>query len=88
MSQPLARTLRRYCLIALLSMAASLPALGADIKVLTTGAYKPVVSALVADFEARTGHKVEVVNDTAGAVSRRVAAGEAFDVLVLTPGPL
>ena len=60
----------------------------ADIKVLTTGAFKPVVSALVADFEARTGHKVEVVNDTAGAVSRRVAAGEAFDVLVLTPGPL
>ena len=49
----------------------------ADIKVLTTGAFKPVVSALVADFEARTGHKVEVVNDTAGAVSRRVAVGNA-----------
>lgn len=78
----------RVALMLLLCAAAPLPALAADIKVLTTGAFKPVVSALVADFEARTGHKVEVVNDTAGAVSRRVAAGEAFDVLVLTPGPL
>ncbi len=58
------------------------------VKVLTTGAFKPVVSALVPAFESATGHRVEVVNDTAGAITRRVAAGEAFDVLVLTPGGL
>lgn len=80
--------MRQFGLSLLLCAATSLPALAADIKVLTTGAFKPVVSALAADFEARTGHKVEVVNDTAGAVARRVAGGEAFDVLVLTPGPL
>jgi molybdate transport system substrate-binding protein len=73
---------------ALLALAAPLRAAAADVKVLTTGAYKPVVTALVADFEQRTGHRLEVVNDTAGALARRVAAGEAFDLLVLTPGPL
>lgn len=58
------------------------------IKVLTTGAFKQVVVALVPAFEARTGHKVEVQNDTAGALGRRIAAGESFDVLVLTPAGL
>lgn len=58
------------------------------IKVLTTGAFKQVVVALVPAFEARTGHKVEVQNDTAGALAKRIAAGESFDVLVLTPGGL
>ena len=58
------------------------------IKVLTTGAFKQVVVALVPAFEARTGHKVEVQNDTAGALARRINAGESFDVLVLTPAGL
>lgn len=73
---------------AVLALAAPLRAAAADLKVLTTGAFKPVLMALVADFEQRTGHRLEVVNDTAGALARRVAAGEAFDLLVLTPGPL
>lgn len=55
------------------------------VKVLTSGAFKPIVLALVPAFEARTGHTVVVGNDTAGALARRVAGGEAFDVLVLTP---
>ena len=56
-----------------------------DIKVLTAGAFKQVVVAAVPAFEARTGHRVEVQNDTAGALSRRIAGGERFDVLMLTP---
>lgn len=58
------------------------------IKVLTSGAFKQVVLAMVPAFEARTGDKVEVQNDTAGALSKRIAAGEAFDVVVLTPSAL
>jgi molybdate transport system substrate-binding protein len=58
------------------------------LKVLTTGAFKQVVVALVPGFEARTGHKIDVQNDTAGALAKRVAAGETFDVIVLTPGGL
>lgn len=61
---------------------------GAEIKVLTTGAFKPVVAALGPVFEQRTGHRLLIDNDTAGALQRRVAAGESFDVLVLTPGGL
>ncbi len=58
-------------------------ALAADIKVLSAGAIKPVIAAALPDFERRTGHKVTIENDTAGALARRVRAGEKFDLLVM-----
>ncbi len=57
----------------------------ADIKVLTAGAFKSVLLAEVPAFEKQTGHKVDVQNDTAGALLRRIKSGEAFDLAVLTP---
>jgi molybdate transport system substrate-binding protein len=63
-------------------------ALAAELKVLTAGAFKPVVMALAPAFEAHTGHTLKVENDTAGALVRRVNNGEAFDVVVLTPPAL
>jgi molybdate transport system substrate-binding protein len=60
----------------------------AEIKVLTAGAFKPVVMELVPAFERETGHTVVVENDTAGALTRRISEGEAFDLVVLTPAAL
>ena len=60
-------------------------ALTAEVRVLTAGAFKPVVAALVPAYEARTKNVVVVVNDTVGALVQRIEAGEAFDVAVLTP---
>ncbi len=61
------------------------PAAAAEIKVLTTGAFKQVVVALVLEFEKATGHKVVVDNGTVGQLQKRVDDGESFDVLVLSP---
>ena len=52
---------------------------------LTAGAFKQVVLALVPDFEKQTGHNVTVDNDTAGGLKKRIEGGEAFDVAVITP---
>ncbi len=57
----------------------------AEIKVLTAGAFKTVVMAVMPDFEKQSGNQVIVDNDTAGGLARRIAAGEAFDVTILTP---
>lgn len=73
---------------ALAFAASALPATAADIKVLTAGAFKPVVQALAPTFERDTGHRLVVDNDTAGALARRIGAGEVFDVVVLTPAAL
>ncbi len=72
----------RLLLILLLTLAA-FPAAADTIKVLTGGAFKPVVADMLADFEQQTGHKVTVINDTAGALSQRLRTGEAFDVVIL-----
>src|SRR5712691_11816090 len=73
--------------LAVVVVAAGAPrgAAAAEIKVLTAGAFKQVLLALVPDFEKATGHKVTVENDTVGALSKRIEGGEAFDLAVLTP---
>jgi molybdate transport system substrate-binding protein len=73
--------------LAAVLMATAVPpaAVAAEIKVLTAGAFKQVLLAVLPDFEKQTGHKVTVENDTVGALSRRIEGGEAFDVAVLTP---
>lgn len=60
-------------------------ALAAEVKVLTAGAFKPVVTALAPEFEKQSGHKLTIVNDTVGALTKRIANGETFDVVVMTP---
>jgi molybdate transport system substrate-binding protein len=72
--------------IALMAAGAASSATAAEIKVLTAGAFKQVLVALVPDFEKQTGHKVTVDNETVGALTKRIEGGEAFDVAVLTPG--
>src|SRR5215470_6016089 len=73
--------------LAVLAFAAGAPRGGtaAEIKVLTAGAFKQVVLAIVPEFEKQTGHKVTVENDTVGALSKRIEGGEVFDLAVLTP---
>lgn len=64
------------------------PARAADLTVLTAGAYKNVVAAMIPGFEANTGDKVIVRNDTTGALIRRIEAGEPFDVVLISPSGL
>ena len=73
-------------LLAGCALAAS--AAAADIGVLTAGAFKPVVTALAPGFEQAGGHRLAVDNDTAGGLQKRIAGGEAFDVVVATPAVL
>ena len=79
-------------IFALCLLMSSLGSAGAaDLKLLTAGAFKSVALELVPEFEKKTGHKVTVENDTAGAIARRIADGESFDVVVMPPaamGPL
>jgi molybdate transport system substrate-binding protein len=64
------------------------PAQAADLTVLTAGAYKSVAAALLPAFEAKTGDKVILRNDTTGALIRRIEAGEQFDVVLISPSGL
>src|SRR5690349_9125043 len=75
----------RIVIAGLLAACCFAPAQAAELKLLTTGAFKQVVLVLVPDFERQTGNKVIVTNDTAGGVKARVEKGEEIDVAVATP---
>ncbi len=86
-----ARRASALCLPALalgLALLSGHPAAAAELKVLTTGAFKPVVADTAKRFSQSTGTQVTVDNDTAGALVKRVEGGEGFDVLILTPAAL
>jgi len=83
---PRRRALWHLALLATLPVVLAGHAAAAELKVLTAGAYKPVLQALAPGFEQASGHRLVIDNDTAGALHKRIAGGEAFDVLVAPPG--
>jgi molybdate transport system substrate-binding protein len=82
------RSILSISLIAGALLAGSGPAASAEIKVLTAGAMKSVVLALQGSFEAASGHRLVVDNDTAGGLVKRIEAGEAFDMAIITPNAI
>jgi len=56
-----------------------------ELKLLTAGAFKSSVLALLPEYERTSGNKVSVENETVGALMKRIEAGESFDVVVMTP---
>src|SRR5664280_2362809 len=67
-----------------LSLAVSV-ANAAEVKVLSAGAFKQVVLALVPEYQRQTGNTVTVENGTTGQLKKRIDGGEAFDIVVITP---
>lgn len=72
----------RLLFVALLLLAGAGAAAADTLKVLTAGAFKPVLLDLIPDFEKQTGNKVTLVNDTAGGLGQRIRTGEPFDVVI------
>ena len=56
----------------------------ADIKVMSAGAVKTMVTALGAEFERETGNKLNLNFGTAGSLRERIKNGEVADLVVLS----
>jgi molybdate transport system substrate-binding protein len=76
---------RQVVLATAIGLGSLAQASAAEVKVLTAGAFKQVVLALVPDYEKQTGNKVTVDFGTTGELKKRIDGGEAFDVLFITP---
>jgi molybdate transport system substrate-binding protein len=80
---------RRARLMFAVAVALALPdaAQAEALKVLTAGAFKQVLLAILPQFEA-TGHEVQWDNDTVGGLLKRIEGGESFDVVIASPAAL
>lgn len=78
----------RAALLAAVACASALPAQAADIRLFGTGAVQHSVQDIIAAFEKETGHKVITSFGTAGAIGKKLAAGEPVDVALSSVGGL
>jgi molybdate transport system substrate-binding protein len=72
----------------LLGLILTVPARAAELTVLSAGASNGVAKAVVPAFQSRTGVTVILRTDTVGALVRRIAGGERFDVVMMSPAGL
>ena len=57
-------------------------AAGSEVRVLSAGAMKAMVTELSEGFKKETGHTVTITSDTGGGLRRRLEGGEVADILI------
>jgi molybdate transport system substrate-binding protein len=72
-------------LTAVLAIGSVPPAHADELRVAGGGAVKPAVGPLMEDFARETGQFVKAEYAPMGALAKRLAGGESFDVLIMTP---
>ncbi len=73
---------KRVLLTIAFGLAASAPAFGTEINIISAGAVEPGVVAAAEVFRKETGTEVKIKFATAPAIQRRVGGGEAADVVI------
>src|SRR6266705_1324760 len=63
-------------------------AMAAEIRVLSAGAVEPGLRAAAAAFHKQSGHDVRITFNTAPEIRKRIAGGDAFDVVIAPPAAL
>jgi len=69
---------------ALIALFAALPAEGAELRILSAGAAKPVIGDVIPGFEQKSGHKIVAEFMPVGPIMKRLAEGEQRDIVVLS----
>ena len=69
-------------------VAVTVAAQAAEITVLSGGAIEPGLKAAAAAFQKETGHSVKITFNTTPQMRKRVAAGDAFDVVIAPPAAI
>lgn len=84
MHMSLRATLRKAAGLSAIVLAASLPCHAAGLLVWSAGAVKPPLEELVPEFQKATGMQLDVQYAPVGVLMRRLAEGNAPDVLILS----
>jgi molybdate transport system substrate-binding protein len=76
------RTVVNTCIAALAVLASAGIATADEVKVISVGGVKLGLDPIIADFSKQTGHQVTYFAGSPAAVMQKLAAGEAFDVVI------
>jgi molybdate transport system substrate-binding protein len=76
------RVVSKICLATLALVASAGIAAADEVKVISVGGVKLGLDPIIAEFTKQTGHKVTYTATSPAMVTQKLAAGEAFDVVV------
>ena len=76
--------MRKTLLLLLLTMSA-IPALAAEIRVLSAGAVEPGLHAFAQQVKRELGHDIKIQFNTAPQIAKRLAGGDVYDILISPP---
>jgi molybdate transport system substrate-binding protein len=71
-------------LIAIATMVLATPAGAADLKVISAGAVRAVISGMIADYSKQTGHKFDFTVGTTGQLRDAIASGQHADLIIIS----
>jgi molybdate transport system substrate-binding protein len=77
--------MRSFVVAAMIVGLAATTAEAAELRVMHGGAFTQVVTGIVPIFEKESGNKITLERETVGALTKRIEAGNPFDVAILTP---
>ena len=82
--------MRSFVVVAAMTagLTATTAAPAAEIKLMHGGAFTQVITGILPDFENQSGHKVTLERETVGELTKRIEAGQPFDLAILTPGAI
>jgi molybdate transport system substrate-binding protein len=66
-------------------LAHSIPAVAADVKVLSTFGMRQLLNQIAPQFERTTGHKLVIHYGSSAGLKRQIDGGETFDLAIITP---
>jgi molybdate transport system substrate-binding protein len=76
------RVVSKICLATFAFIASAGIAAADEVKLISVGGVKLALDPIIADFTQQTGHKVTYTATSPAMVAQKLAAGEAFDVVV------
>jgi molybdate transport system substrate-binding protein len=80
--------MKRFAAMLVCLTAVTIAAEAAEVKVLSAGAIEPGLKAASAAYRKQSGHEVQITFNTAPQIQKRVADGDAFDVVIAPPAVL
>jgi molybdate transport system substrate-binding protein len=83
MPPPLRRAVSLIIGTIALTVLIALPAVAADLTILTSRAMKPVLMDLAPSFLAKTGNTLTIASDSTGGIAARLTRGEEIDLAIM-----
>src|SRR5476651_1599952 len=78
--------MKKFLVVFFLGVSMATSSIAAEITVLSGGAVEPGLHAFAEQVKRELGHELKIQFNTTPQIVKRLAAGEVYDIVIVTPG--